>query len=92
MAIPGFSRRPWRAGVHVGSQGIEFLLHGDRELAQQLDLAPLALHLDLLLLDETALFFKLGADLPLNHLALLERIFNREWQNTILSCRGSVRM
>jgi hypothetical protein len=50
------------------SHGVEFGLHDGSELGLQLKLALQPLNLDLLLLDEASLFFKLRVNrAPLNH-------------------------
>jgi hypothetical protein len=55
--------------LHHDPDSFEFGLHTFCEPLLQLDLASLALNLDLLLLDETSLFFKLHKELVLiNHL------------------------
>ena len=56
------------------SHGVEFGLYDGSELGLQLELALQALNLDLLLLDEAPLFFKLRANsVSLNHFPSSER-------------------
>jgi hypothetical protein len=74
IAVAPAARSWWRAGLQRDSHGVEFGLYDGSELGLQLELALQALNLDLLLLDETTLFFKLRANLvPLNHFASWKR-------------------
>ena len=77
ITVAAISLLGWPDGSdtsHGGFEGLEFGLDALDEPRLYLDVAPLTLNLDLLLLDETPLFFKLRTNLGLiNHFASLKR-------------------
>jgi hypothetical protein len=74
VAVAPAARSWWRARLQRDSHGVEFGLDDGSELGLQLELALQALNLDLLLLDEAPLFFKLRANsVSLNHFPSLKK-------------------
>ena len=76
ITVAAISLCGWPDGsdtLHGAIEGLELGLDALYETGLQLDMAPLPLNLDLLLLDETPLFFKLRTHLGhINHFASLE--------------------